>query len=88
MVGLHGLIVLYLKRDQYRLIAPLDDFRRAITAACINSNCSYTDKAILNHLADAQTTIFSQSFFLRIRTSSVVVRVLKRLAGLSGTFQF
>lgn len=35
MVGLHGLIVLYLKCDQYCLIAPLDDFRLDITAACI-----------------------------------------------------
>lgn len=34
MVGLHGLIVLYLKRDQYCLIAPSDDFRRDITVAC------------------------------------------------------
>lgn len=35
MVGLHGLIVLYLKCDQYGLIAPLDDFRLDITVVCI-----------------------------------------------------
>lgn len=53
-----------------------------------NSNRSYTDKAILNHLGDTQMTIFSQSFFLQIRASSIVIYVLKTLAGLLGTFRF
>lgn len=48
MVGLHGLIVLNLKRDQYRLIAPLDNFRPD-TIRC-NSKCSYTD--ISSELSD------------------------------------
>lgn len=59
MVGLHGLIVLNLKRDQHGLIAPLGNFRPD-TMRCNSEAVIQT--SLLRYLTDTQPDALSFQF--------------------------